>query len=339
MNIMNRSWLGSVLLFSGSAGAQAATFCVNTPAQLATALTTAQDNGEDDVIYLEVGTYSLSSELVYFAASDETYKLAIIGGLTPGCSSGYASSGNTILDGQNAVRPLSITAAGEVDLGRITFEHGNPAMYYGGALSLVNDSAADTYVFSSQFISNKTASGNAGGAIYLSTSANGDAFVWSNLFIANTSSGGAAIYLYGNGGTYVTGNTIVANQLFNHTGLGAVDLTGTGTVWVTNNILWNNDGYDIYDQAGLTHYANNDIGVMGGFTAQSASNNLSVDPDFNGFLSVSLAPESPLVNAGLDTAPGGVGGCCDPDGHARVQGKHVDIGAYESDVLFRNGYQ
>jgi hypothetical protein len=137
----------------------------------------------------------------------------------------------------------------------------------------------------------------------------------------------------------VTGNTILANQLINHSGLGGLDLAGTGHYWISNNILWNNEGNDVYDQNGHTDYTHNDIGLKDGFAPLSESNDLNVDPDFNGFLSVSLAPTSPLVNAGLDNPPGGVGGCCDPLGRPRSAGRHVDIGAFESDVLFRNGFQ
>ena len=50
------------------------------------------------------------------------------------------------------------------------------------------------------------------------------------------------------------------------------------------------------------------------------------------------APVSPLVNAGLDTPPG-VLDCCDLSGVQRVVGAHIDIGAYESDVLLRDGFE
>lgn len=330
--------LQAVSLSCGWSTANAATTCATNPAQLATALAAAQSNGQDDVIYLVVGNYLLTSELQYNAAVDETYKLSIIGGIAPGCASGYASSGSSVLDGQNMVRQLYISAKGEVDIGRITFVQGNPALYFGGALNLAT-SDADIYVFASQFVSNNTASGNAGGAVYLSTSGLGDIFLWSNLMLANSGSGAGAAYINGNHNTYVTGNTILANQLINHSGLGGLDLAGTGHYWISNNILWNNEGNDVYDQNGHVDYANNDIGLKDGFAPLSESNDLSVDPDFNGFLSVSLAPTSPLVNTGLDTPAGGVGGCCDPLGGPRWVGKHVDIGAFESDVLFRNSFQ
>ena len=84
--------------------------------------------------------------------------------------------------------------------------------------------------------------------------------------------------------------------------------------------------------------ANNDLGTKDGFAPLSESNELNVDPGFSGFFSFQPGPASPMVNAGLDAAPGGIGGCCDASGASRVVGKHVDIGAYESDVLLRNGF-
>jgi len=45
-----------------------------------------------------------------------------------------------------------------------------------------------------------------------------------------------------------------------------------------------------------------------------------------------------IFNAGVDSPAGGTG-ATDADGGTRKIGKHVDIGAYESDVLFRNGFE
>lgn len=317
---------------------QAKTTCVSDVSQIAPALLDAQDNGEDDTIYIEVGNFLLTSESSYFAANDETYKLSIIGGMAPGCNSGTASSGNTVLDGQDMTRIFTISAQGEINIGRITFAHGGPSMYFGGAINVANGSDADTTIFNNVFVSNKTSSGNGGGAVYVQSSTQGDIFVWSNFFLVNSSSGGGAIYANGNHTTYVTGNTIIANELINHTGLaGGLYIAGTGVYWTSNNVLWNNDVQDVYDQDGKTHYSNNDIGTIAGVAPFSTANELSVDPDFDG-LSFKPKPGSPLVNAGNDAPSGGVGGCCDAGGGPRTIGRHVDIGAYETDVLFRDGF-
>lgn len=329
--------VGAVLLAGMLPVVHAATFCVDNSAALATALTTAQSNNQDDTIDIVVGTYLLSSELQYVAAVAETHALYILGGHAPGCPGPPATSGVTVLDGQNMVRQLTIAAKGPVGLGYITFVHGHPTQYAGGALNLTNTSSTSaTYVFSNVFVANKAADNNTGGAMYVSSQ--GDVHLWSNAVYANSGSVSAA-YLSNTGNTYINGNTIVGNQLINHVGIGALDIAGTGHYWLANNILWNNESYDVFDQNGSVDYAYNDIGVMGNFPPLSISHELSVDPGFSGFFGVSLGPDSPLINAGLDNPPGGVGGCCDANHGPRLVGEHVDIGALESDVLFRNGYE
>lgn len=327
--------VGAVLLAGVLPVVHAATFCVDNSTALAAALTTAQSNSEDDTIDIVVGTYLLSSELHYMAADAETHTLNVIGGHAPGCPGPPATSGTTVLDGQNLVRQLTIAAKGPVGLGYITFVHGNPAQYAGGALSLSNTSSMSAmYVFDNVFVANKAVN-NLGSAIYVSSP--GDVHLWSNVLYANSGQFAVA-YLSNNGNTYINGNSIVGNQGINGT-VGGVDLAGTGHYWLANNILWNNEGYDVFDQSGSVDYAYNDIGVVGNYPPLSTSHEMSVDPQFAGFFGVSLGPDSPLINAGLDNPPGGVGGCCDANHGPRLVGEHVDIGALESDVLFRNGYE
>jgi len=316
--------------------ATAATFCASSTAQIQQALSTAQSNGEDDVVYIVVGTYLVGSELQYNAATSETFRINIIGGQPAGCSGPPDPAASTVLDGQELVRQLSVSAAGPVSIGYLSFVHGHPSQYAGGALNLANSSAsATTTVFDNVFVANTGPI--SGGALFVS--AVGDVYLWSNVMLANHGAGAWAAYLSDSGNTYVNGNTIVRNQSTGQSGLGAVDIAGTGEYWFANNIVWNNDAWDVYDQSGSVHYAYNDIGTMSGFPPLSQTHELSIDPDFSGFFGVSLAPASPLVNAGLDDPPGFAGGCCDPTHGPRIIGAHVDIGAYESDVLFRNGYE
>ena len=68
-----------------------------------------------------------------------------------------------------------------------------------------------------------------------------------------------------------------------------------------------------------------------------------VDPQFApcpGFLcfNFELSPQSPLVDAGDDTTPGGLT-AIDLAGKPRVLGAHVDIGAYENEVIFVDGFE
>ncbi|MGA9335544.1 MAG: hypothetical protein WBV39_14790 [Rudaea sp.] len=331
----NARFFSPLLLIAGVLGwapAFAAVTCVSTPLQLAIALFVAQNNGEDDFIQLEVGTYNLGGELDYFAATSETYALAINGGWAPGCNV-RATSGSSVLDGQNAVRPLYIDANGNVSIFGLTFAHGNPAQYAGGALNVTGPAGAVVAIDYNSFVANSVPATNSGGAIFVSSP--GTILMRNNLFYANQ--GTNTLYLVNDGIADLNNNTIVGNQLANHVGLGALDLAGSGTYYISNNLLWNNEGNDLYDQSGAANFSNNDIGVRDGFPPASESNALSVDPQF-GLLSVHPGLKSRLINAGLDTPYGGIGSEDLAFGE-RLIGKHVDIGAYESEVLFANGFQ
>jgi hypothetical protein len=327
--------LGGLLIavaLLGSVSAHAASSCVSSPLQLAIALSVAQNNGEDDDIRIVVGTYLLGGELVYSTAVEETQALTISGGWTAGCFV-RSTSGSTALDGQNLYRPLSIYAHGNVSIAGLTFQNGNPAQYAGGGLSVNGVAGTTIAVESSVFVANQCAQ-LSGGAIVLVSP--GTMIFRNNLVFANT--GITTVYIVNDGITDINNNTFVGNQAPNHIGGSALDPSGTGQYYISNNILWNNEGYDLYDQSGTAYFYNNDIGVRGGLPAAGETNALSVDPQFDGILSVRPAPGSPLVNAGLDAPYGGIGNA-DLAGNPRLTGKHVDIGAYESDVLFRGGFQ
>lgn len=321
--------LSVLVLFFRGAGAIAATACVSNTAQLALVLNAAQGNGEDDLIRLETGTYSLNGELEYFAAAAETKNLAIYGGYGPGCLAD-AASGSTVIDGQHAHRLLYVIAKGRVDIGRITFQNGNPGSASGGGVIVSGAANTVLTVTGNAFVTNDCPGADSGAALEIG--ATGTILVADNLFLAN--SGGSTLYVANGGYADVNNNTIVANQLGNHVGLGAFEPTGSGQYYVDNNIFWNNEGADVYDQSGLASYFNNDIGVFAGMAAYAETANLSVDPAFDGILSVRPSPGSPLVNAGLDNPYGGIGSV-DLSGATRLVGRHVDIGAYETDVLFR----
>src|SRR5690606_18055440 len=91
--------IGAGVLLCSQCPAHAASHCVGTTAQLATALFVAQNNGQADDIHLVVGTYLVSEEtvLAYFAASGENQRLQISGGYEPGCTQ-YSTTDDTVLD-------------------------------------------------------------------------------------------------------------------------------------------------------------------------------------------------------------------------------------------------
>ena len=325
-----------------------AAFCVSTPEQLGAALTVAESNGADDDIRIVVGTYLLTTELVHFAVPSETGTLTISGGWAAGCLS-QATTGETTLDGQDMVRPLSVVARGATTIRRLNFVHGKPVDYGGAGLTIYSVNGADLTIEANAFVNNEQLTlteGGVAGGVWMSTA--GTIVLRNNLFFFNTAYASAVNIDGPDGGMpggdiHITGNTFVANQQTSVGALGVVVLDNPGHVWISNNLFWNNAGNDVYDWGPVSHtdYRNNDIGLiggMGGVSPLSMIGNLNVDPMFDGFLSTRLKPSSPLVNGGLDAAPGGLG-LVDESGAARLVGLHVDIGAFETDVLLRSGFE
>lgn len=86
----------------------------------------------------------------------------------------------------------------------------------------------------------------------------------------------------------------------------------------------------------------NDIGVGQGTPDPSSINTISIDPKFVDPLNFDfhLRPNSPLIDLGSDTSIPVLGGMSafDLDGNDRVIGPAIDLGAYEADVIFRDGF-
>ncbi|HVS02961.1 MAG TPA: right-handed parallel beta-helix repeat-containing protein [Thermoanaerobaculia bacterium] len=115
------------------------------------------------------------------------------------------------------------------------------------------------------------------------------------------------------GGDLTLTNLTVAN----HPGNGLEVVGATGTVEMHNTILFAN--------------GTNVVGLSG----VDPSNLVGTDPIFVDHAGgdYHLALTSPAIDAGDDTPPGGLG-THDLDGGPRVQGPHVDIGAYEARSSF-----
>jgi YD repeat-containing protein len=131
----------------------------------------------------------------------------------------------------------------------------------------------------------------------------------------------------------IVNNTIVGNTANSGGGLYLQPYMGVVEIW--NNIIWNNtapSGGDIaFDTGASTFNAfNNDFDpakVSGAFSAQGG--NLNVDPLFLDQASGNyhLAANSPMIDAGLNTAPNIPG--IDINGESRITGGIIDIGADE----------
>ena len=174
-----------------------------------------------------------------------------------------------------------------------------------------------------------------------------------NLFAGNQADGdGGAVSLrleqdVGIGTLQATNNTFVANTVSGEGGALDLDLTGDAvTMALANNLFWANTASLAADMnidndddrngvaAGVTLDHNNfHHAFLAGFWSRiaiaiPASNFNLVDPLFASNTDFRLTPASPMIDAGLSTAP--AVGNRDVDGALRVQGPSVDIGAFEA---------
>ena len=133
---MLRKLFGVALMMTAASVTSAAVFDVSNPAEFQSALTTAQSNGQNDVINVAAGTYHITSTLEYAAASGEDFTLEILG----------AGSDLVFLDGQAARSILRIDASFvtsnanlSITVTNMTFSNGNAVgdPSDGGALAIL----------------------------------------------------------------------------------------------------------------------------------------------------------------------------------------------------------
>ncbi|QBB71246.1 hypothetical protein ELE36_13260 [Pseudolysobacter antarcticus] len=329
------------------ANVRAALFCVNSVAGLNFALTTSQDNGQNDQIDIVAGSYALNAGGLQFFSS-EANSITIFGGYNADCS--QLTTAVTSLNGENIYQVLrviqsSTSAAASIHIERITFIAGKTGADGGGGLFATAQNG-DVRIESNRFLLNHAE--NYAGAIYINIG--GLITLRNNLFYLNSAlQMGVGELQTSNSVAYITGNTMINNSAATVTnGIGGLYVeSNSGTnFWLSNNILWNNNangGVDLYAGASVI-LRNNDIGTSAFVLPNALSqNNQSVDPDFApcvGLLcsSFELKRGSPLVDAGIDNPPTGLGSY-DLAGKLRTIGPHVDIGAFEEDVIFASGYE
>lgn len=220
----------------------AATFNVSTPSQLETALSTAESNGEDDLINISTGTYSLTASLSYDTQKfDEKQALTLQG-----------VDGDVILDGKNLnSRPLFIrTANADLTIRDISITNGYAQEGDNGAGLFVNISGGDFFLENCK-ITNCFAGAfyftNSGGGAYITAGGGSNVSIRNCVIAGNTAKGeGGGLYLNLINGTLTFLNNTVVNNL-NKTSI----VEGGGGIFlrlffdsvvahIYNNILWGN---------------------------------------------------------------------------------------------------
>lgn len=182
-------------------------------------------------------------------------------------------------------------------------------------------------IASNTFTGNMAASG---GGISISTS---PVRVVDNVFVSNWGNIGGAVFVSGTGGV-IANNTIVNNAA--GTDGAALATSGAAPIVANNLIAFNTSG--VYNSTSTSQptfsandvFSNNAYAFKGTADPTGQGGNVAVDPQFASlqFGNLHLQPGSPLVDAGGDSAV--LPGESDMDRQQRVQGAHVDIGAYES---------
>lgn len=323
-----------VFALSVMAQADAATFCVKDALSLKIALTNAQANDEDDVIQIQMGTFTPSAASFVYQSS-EAHSLTIAGGYSVACASQSLGAEFTIIDGGGTKAPLSIDATapeGGIAISNLTLQNGVSVnsvaplhLASAGAVGvenvIVRDNQADSFAADI-------------------SSGNGAMQVRNSVFVDNTAIGdvAAAIGVSSNAGLdpaiVFNNNTIAANV-----GMAGVLVAGSGNANISNNVLWANGGTDLVSiGTGLRDLTNNDYGTRSGNT-NTDINALHLDPIFMAAGDFRLRAYSPMRDAGDNGVVGGIG-MWDASGHARVIFGIVDIGAYEvPDVIFQDDFE
>jgi hypothetical protein len=208
----------------------AAEFHVKTPAEFQEALTAAQENGEDDIIYLAEGTYY--GGFSYDVPLTEEYDLTITA--QPG-----SQAGNVILDGENSQTVLVVYCdyQPEADfvVDGLTLQNGSQSRNAGGLFVHTRGNVT---------LSNNMITGNTGGAggIWVS---GGKTVTLTNNTISNNSSGtcGGVHFTGGKGTTFtLTNNTINDNNGGTWGGGVWGSALANTTVTLSNNTIRNNNG-------------------------------------------------------------------------------------------------
>lgn len=211
-----------------------ADFCVNTAADLQSALTMAQSNGEDDIIKVQQGTYYGN----FGGTFTDSHSLTIEGGYNDSsCNGRVVDPSNTILDAQNNGRVLNLDCSSvnaDLAVDGITFQNGNVTGTQGAGLVIrTNGNAiANNNIISGNVHNN---SAGAGAAIF----AHGIVNINNNIFSNNVGPSVAGLLA-----SFAEELSIVGNIITNNSSseFGGAIISENNTVTLSNNTISTNTG-------------------------------------------------------------------------------------------------
>lgn len=358
-----------MVMMSSSVGAT--THCVSSADELNTTLALAQSDVDDPDIRIRTGLY-LAPDSGWTIDIHENRGITISGGyLDAGCQTISLDASLTVLDGQDKARPLTIdttfaepfSGGKTITVSGLTFQNGLGDTVGGLKVSdagpiYTGHILIERNIFRHNVASTVSEENSAGGLL---AATDGDTFdgstfliVRDNLFDGNVALDASALQMYSNNSISITNNTFVGNRFTDaslpHRAV-ATGFTASNANY-SNNIFWNNDPdnflatFDIrVDDANFrrpgTVLVNNNVGSIDGATLTEAGTT-NIDPAFvdEAGGDFRLTRTSNLLDSGVD-APNDGAGDADVKGSMRLQGLHIDRGAYESiaGIVFADDFE
>jgi hypothetical protein len=338
------------LLASLPASARAEIFCVHDAPEFFAALVAAGFNQQDDEIRLRKGTYLMANGVYedYNPTANENFDLDISGGwyqrAAAECGAQSDDPWETMLDGEGAETVLRLNAfellQASVSVRLLTFMNG-----FQSIIGVTTAGGLD--VEWGGFIGDEPTEGSVSiernvflldDADYALTVSGGFPRITNNLFLLNgDQEAGFAAHLFTPDlfGSTFTNNTVIGNG-------GGVLIYGRAEI--INNNFWDNAGTDIeqgdFDEDFFVY--NNNVSSMDVAASAFVEDNISVEPEYqSGLFNYTPKRNSPLVDAGREpqgALPLWYLTDVDLNDSPRRVGPHVDIGAFENEKIFVNGF-
>jgi hypothetical protein len=348
MKRMHRSIPGAALaLLICAPGATAAVFCVNTSAELGTALNAAGNNGEDDVIRIKTGTYATGSGTSAFGyGTSENFDIALEGGWVTlvvfDCGRRVSDPMATVLSGSGVRRVLRMVpssgTSGDMSIENLSISDGNNVSEDGGGLKIGSGNLGTHNIRIERVFFDSNIAQSVGGGAAIATA--GIVELRNNLFFGNRSgSNGSAAHvtaLFANATavrSFIGNNTVVANSCSagaTVSCVGGIEVFGSARATVYNNAFFANGFSDVNFAGASGDLYFNNLDRFGGTPVNVLGNVDLDDPLFTNVLALDfrLRFESPLRDAGTTSF---VLGAVDFADLPRINGDGVDIGAFEND--------